>query len=152
MICVSSLFTCGTRSVLLRYKSELLLLKTVSLEGKLTGGSCYCFVLLFFFLPLLSASSQVSNAMADEIRKLHVLVDDFHMDFHPSSVVLKVYKNVSFKSDVHEIHASLSQRAFGLCRLILSSVYSVRGRSEISVWRTFVKSPLFFQSNEDLNI
>ncbi|XP_040007755.1 mitofusin-2 isoform X2 [Xiphias gladius] len=37
---------------------------------------------------------QVSNAMAEEIRKLHVLVDDFHMDFHPSTVVLKVYKNV----------------------------------------------------------
>lgn len=33
--------------------------------------------------------------MAEEIRKLHVLVDDFHMDFHPSPVVLKVYKNVS---------------------------------------------------------
>lgn len=38
---------------------------------------------------------QVSNAMAEEIRKLYVLVDDFHMDFHPSAVVLKVYKNVS---------------------------------------------------------
>lgn len=24
-----------------------------------------------------------------------MLVDDFHMDFHPSPVVLKVYKNVS---------------------------------------------------------
>lgn len=36
---------------------------------------------------------QVSNAMGEEIRKLHVLVDDFHMDFHPSPVVLKVYKN-----------------------------------------------------------
>lgn len=33
--------------------------------------------------------------MAEEIRKLYVLVDDFHMDFHPSAVVLKVYKNVS---------------------------------------------------------
>lgn len=33
--------------------------------------------------------------MAEEIRKLHLLVDDFHMEFHPSSVVLKVYKNVS---------------------------------------------------------
>lgn len=33
--------------------------------------------------------------MAEEIRRLHVLVDDFHMDFHPSQVVLKVYKNVS---------------------------------------------------------
>lgn len=36
--------------------------------------------------------------MAEEIRKLHVLVDDFHMDFHPSPVVLKVYKNVSLTS------------------------------------------------------
>ena len=32
--------------------------------------------------------------MAEEIRRLYVLVDDFHMDFHPSPVVLKVYKNV----------------------------------------------------------
>jgi len=32
--------------------------------------------------------------MAEEIRKLFVLVDEFHMDFHPSPVVLKVYKNV----------------------------------------------------------
>uniref|UniRef100_A0A8C6UH20 Mitofusin 2 n=1 Tax=Neogobius melanostomus TaxID=47308 RepID=A0A8C6UH20_9GOBI len=38
---------------------------------------------------------QVSNAMAEEIRKLNVLVDDFHLDFHPSQVVLKVYKNVT---------------------------------------------------------
>lgn len=37
---------------------------------------------------------QVSNAMAEEIRRLNVLVDDFHLDFHPSLVVLKVYKNV----------------------------------------------------------
>lgn len=36
--------------------------------------------------------------MAEEIRKLNVLVDDFHMEFHPSSVVLKVYKNVSLPS------------------------------------------------------
>ncbi|XP_019396861.1 PREDICTED: mitofusin-2 isoform X1 [Crocodylus porosus] len=36
---------------------------------------------------------QVSNAMAEEIRRLSVLVDEYQMDFHPSSVVLKVYKN-----------------------------------------------------------
>ncbi|XP_013881048.1 mitofusin-2 [Austrofundulus limnaeus] len=36
---------------------------------------------------------QVSNTMAEEIRMLHMLVDDFHLDFHPSPVVLKVYKN-----------------------------------------------------------
>lgn len=33
--------------------------------------------------------------MAEEIRRLSVLVDEYQMDFHPSSVVLKVYKNVS---------------------------------------------------------
>lgn len=42
-------------------------------------------------LPLL----QVSTAMAEEIRRLSVLVDEYQMDFHPSPVVLKVYKNVS---------------------------------------------------------
>lgn len=38
---------------------------------------------------------QVSTAMAEEIRRLSVLVDEYQMDFHPSPVVLKVYKNVS---------------------------------------------------------
>ncbi|ERE84516.1 procollagen-lysine,2-oxoglutarate 5-dioxygenase 1-like protein [Cricetulus griseus] len=36
---------------------------------------------------------QVSTAMAEEIRRLSVLVDEYQMDFHPSPVVLKVYKN-----------------------------------------------------------
>lgn len=62
----------------------LIVLKT---ERNFSSGSV--------FYVLLSAHVQVSNAMAEEIRKLHVLVDDFHMDFHPSPVVLKVYKNVS---------------------------------------------------------
>ncbi|XP_030647079.1 mitofusin-1b isoform X2 [Chanos chanos] len=35
---------------------------------------------------------KVSNAMADEICRLSVLVDEFHTDFHPSSHVLKLYK------------------------------------------------------------
>lgn len=55
-------------------------------RGKIEGEEVF---------TLLFAPVQVSNAMAEEIRKLHVLVDDFHMDFHPSTVVLKVYKNVS---------------------------------------------------------
>lgn len=33
--------------------------------------------------------------MAEEIRRLSVLVDEYQADFHPSQVVLKVYKNVS---------------------------------------------------------
>lgn len=38
---------------------------------------------------------QVSNAMADEICRLSVLIDEFHSDFHPSPHVLKGYKSVS---------------------------------------------------------
>ncbi|XP_064418338.1 mitofusin-1 [Latimeria chalumnae] len=37
--------------------------------------------------------SKVSTAMTDEIRKLSVLVDEFHSDFHPVSQVMKLYKN-----------------------------------------------------------
>lgn len=33
--------------------------------------------------------------MAEEIRRLSVLVDEYQADFHPSPVVLKVYKSVS---------------------------------------------------------
>lgn len=39
--------------------------------------------------------SQVSVAMEEEICRLHVLVDEFHTDFHPSPHVLKIYKSVS---------------------------------------------------------
>uniref|UniRef100_A0A3B4T4S4 Mitofusin 2 n=1 Tax=Seriola dumerili TaxID=41447 RepID=A0A3B4T4S4_SERDU len=53
---------------------------------------------------------QVSNAMAEEIRKLHVLVDDFHMDFHPSSVVLKVYKNELHRHIEEGLGKNMSER------------------------------------------
>ncbi|XP_066565715.1 mitofusin-1b [Amia ocellicauda] len=36
--------------------------------------------------------NNVSNAMAEEICRLSVLLDEFHADFHPSAQVLKVYK------------------------------------------------------------
>ncbi|XP_068176103.1 mitofusin-1b isoform X1 [Antennarius striatus] len=38
-------------------------------------------------------ASKVSNAMGEEICRLHVLVDEFHADFHPSPHVLKIYKS-----------------------------------------------------------
>ncbi|XP_060796986.1 mitofusin-1-like [Neoarius graeffei] len=38
-------------------------------------------------------ANQVSNAMAEEICRLSVLVDEFRSDFHPSSHVLKIYKS-----------------------------------------------------------
>uniref|UniRef100_A0A3Q2SZU9 Mitofusin 1b n=1 Tax=Fundulus heteroclitus TaxID=8078 RepID=A0A3Q2SZU9_FUNHE len=37
--------------------------------------------------------SKVSIAMGEEINRLHVIVDEFHADFHPSPQVLKVYKS-----------------------------------------------------------
>ncbi|TSL68221.1 Mitofusin-1 [Bagarius yarrelli] len=38
-------------------------------------------------------ASQVSNAMAEEICRLSVLIDEFHADFHPSPNVLVKYKS-----------------------------------------------------------
>ncbi|XP_041861418.1 mitofusin-1b [Melanotaenia boesemani] len=37
--------------------------------------------------------SKVSIAMGEEICRLHVIVDEFHSDFHPSPHVLKIYKS-----------------------------------------------------------
>uniref|UniRef100_A0A4W3HEK4 Mitofusin 2 n=1 Tax=Callorhinchus milii TaxID=7868 RepID=A0A4W3HEK4_CALMI len=53
---------------------------------------------------------QVSNAMAEEIRRLSVLVDDFQMDFHPSSVVLRVYKNELHKHIEEGLGRNMSDR------------------------------------------
>uniref|UniRef100_A0A671UX96 Mitofusin 1b n=1 Tax=Sparus aurata TaxID=8175 RepID=A0A671UX96_SPAAU len=40
-----------------------------------------------------SISEDVSSAMEEEICRLHVIVDEFHSDFHPSHHVLKIYKS-----------------------------------------------------------
>lgn len=53
---------------------------------------------------------QVSNAMAEEIRRLSVLVDDFHMDFHPSPVVLKVYKSELHRHLEEGLGKNMSER------------------------------------------
>uniref|UniRef100_A0A1A7WX90 Mitofusin 2 n=1 Tax=Iconisemion striatum TaxID=60296 RepID=A0A1A7WX90_9TELE len=53
---------------------------------------------------------QVSNTMAEEIRRLHVLVDDFHVDFHPSPVVLKVYKNEIHRHIEEGLGNNMSQK------------------------------------------
>ncbi|XP_017262500.1 mitofusin-1b [Kryptolebias marmoratus] len=37
--------------------------------------------------------SKVSIAMGEEIGRLHVIIDEFHADFHPSPHVLKIYKS-----------------------------------------------------------
>lgn len=37
--------------------------------------------------------SKVSSAMEEEICRLHIIVDEFHADFHPSPHVLKCYKS-----------------------------------------------------------
>ncbi|XP_066462695.1 mitofusin-2 [Eleutherodactylus coqui] len=53
---------------------------------------------------------QVSNAMAEEIRRLSVLVDDFQLDFHPSPVVIKVYKNELHRHIEEGLGRNLSDR------------------------------------------
>ncbi|XP_063799895.1 mitofusin-2 [Pseudophryne corroboree] len=53
---------------------------------------------------------QVSNAMAEEIRRLSVLVDEFQLDFHPSQVVLKVYKNELHRHIEEGLGRNLSDR------------------------------------------
>ncbi|XP_029434686.1 mitofusin-2 isoform X2 [Rhinatrema bivittatum] len=53
---------------------------------------------------------QVSNAMAEEIRRLSVLVDEFQTDFHPSQVVLKVYKNELHRYIEEGLGRNLSNR------------------------------------------
>lgn len=67
------------------YGAGVQLTAASSAEAKLSPPDASC------ALPWL----QVSTAMAEEIRRLSVLVDEYQMDFHPSPVVLKVYKNVS---------------------------------------------------------
>uniref|UniRef100_A0A8D3E7V5 Mitofusin 1 n=1 Tax=Scophthalmus maximus TaxID=52904 RepID=A0A8D3E7V5_SCOMX len=37
--------------------------------------------------------SKVSSAMGEEICRLHVIVDEFHTDFHPSHHIIKIYKS-----------------------------------------------------------
>ncbi|XP_078094977.1 mitofusin-2 [Mustelus asterias] len=53
---------------------------------------------------------QVSNAMAEEIRHLATLVDDFQMDFHPSQVVLRVYKSELHKHIEEGLGRNMSER------------------------------------------
>ncbi|KFP22288.1 mitofusin-2 [Egretta garzetta] len=53
---------------------------------------------------------QVSNAMAEEIRRLSVLVDEYQADFHPSQVVLKVYKSELHKHIEEGLGRNMSDR------------------------------------------
>uniref|UniRef100_A0A673A274 Dynamin-type G domain-containing protein n=1 Tax=Sphaeramia orbicularis TaxID=375764 RepID=A0A673A274_9TELE len=54
------------------------------IEIQFSGETQAYYVLVFFF---------VSNAMGEEICRLHVIVEEFHTDFHPSTHVLKLYKS-----------------------------------------------------------
>ncbi|XP_020654710.3 mitofusin-1 [Pogona vitticeps] len=56
-------------------------------------------------------ADKVSSAMADEICRLSVLVDEFNYDFHPSVQVLKLYKNELNK----HLEASLGKNLADRC-------------------------------------
>lgn len=72
---------------------------------------------------------QVSNAMAEEICRLSVLIDEFHSDFHPSPHVLKMYKSVSFmdssvRRDSYIVHVAASKLTYVL--LISTYKFSIK--------------------------
>lgn len=85
-------------------------------------------------------ANKVSNALAEEICRLSVLIDEFHADFHPSPHVLKLYKsellnhiemgmgkNLAFRcSDVVNASVQSSQKEMLECLqpLLPSSVQS----------------------------
>ncbi|KAM4703939.1 mitofusin-2 [Rhinophrynus dorsalis] len=64
---------------------------------------------------------QVSNAMAEEIRRLSVLVDEFQLDFHPSQVVLKVYKNELHRHIEEGLGRNLSDRCSSVISVSLQN-------------------------------
>ncbi|XP_061908403.1 mitofusin-2 isoform X2 [Entelurus aequoreus] len=81
---------------------------------------------------------QVSNCMAEEIRKLHVLVDDFHMDFHPSSVVLKVYKK-----ELHRhIEECLGQNMSERCSTTITGALQTTQADMIEGLKPLLPSPV----------
>lgn len=72
--------------------------------AKLVSATCsVCLGLHYVFAANLqlrrsncrSSLLQVSNAMAEEICRLSVLINEFNSDFHSSPHVLKLYKTVS---------------------------------------------------------
>lgn len=75
-------------------------IKAIS-ENVATKVVVQLYFLLFIHVTSLNSKwlIQVSDAMAEEISRLHVLVDEFHSDFHPSLHVLKIYKSVSRSTD-----------------------------------------------------
>ncbi|XP_069053650.1 mitofusin-1b isoform X2 [Lepisosteus oculatus] len=67
--------------------------------------------------------AKVSNAMAEEICRLSVLVDEFHSDFHPSAQVLKMYKSELLK---HVEEGMGKNLAFRCSSAVNASVHSAQ--------------------------
>lgn len=82
--------------------SETWLLMSADPSVEANRNLCFYLVRKVGFTESVSCSNwtllcftQVSIAMGEEICRLHVIVDEFHADFHPSPQVLKIYKSVS---------------------------------------------------------
>ncbi|VFV35561.1 mitofusin 2 [Lynx pardinus] len=73
---------------------------------------------------------QVSTAMAEEIRRLSVLVDEYQMDFHPSPVVLKVYKNELHRHIEEGLGRNMSDR----CSTAITSSLQTMQQDMIGQW------------------
>ncbi|KAM8884625.1 mitofusin-2 [Synchiropus picturatus] len=81
---------------------------------------------------------QVSNALAEEIRKLNYLVDDFHKDFHPSPVVLKVYKNELHKYIEEGLGKNMSER----CSIGITSALKITQTEMIEGLKPLLPDPV----------
>uniref|UniRef100_A0A673YHR9 Mitofusin 2 n=1 Tax=Salmo trutta TaxID=8032 RepID=A0A673YHR9_SALTR len=89
---------------------------------------------------------QVSNAMAEEIRRLFVLVDDFHMDFHPSQVVLKVYKNELHRHIEEGLGRNMSER----CSTAITAALQSTQTEMIDGLKPLLPGPQIFTLSYDL--
>ncbi|XP_054904573.1 mitofusin-2 [Poeciliopsis prolifica] len=87
---------------------------------------------------------QVTNTMAEEIRKLHILVDDFHMDFHPSPVVLKVYKNELHRHIEDGLGKTMSER----CSSSITTALQATQMEMIEGLKPLLPNPIREQANK----
>uniref|UniRef100_A0A4W6FFC6 Mitofusin 1b n=1 Tax=Lates calcarifer TaxID=8187 RepID=A0A4W6FFC6_LATCA len=69
--------------------------------------------------------SKVSSAMGEEICRLHVIVDEFHTDFHPSPHVLKIYKSATVPELLAHVEEGMGKNlAFRCSDAVNASVQS----------------------------
>lgn len=102
--------------------------------------------------------SKVSSAMGEEICRLHVIVDEFHGDFHPSPNVLKLYKSELLSHVEEGMGKNLAFRCSDAVNASVHSCQSYMIESMLPLLPTAVQSqiqmlvpPRKFDLSYDLN-